>query len=222
LRSELESTQAELEASQAELEASQAEVEQWKAEAAKQQEAAAAADVERTDAIRERDAAIAERDQVIATFDPEIQAQRAQALEEVAATICGQLASGEITPSGIRNAVPDALAAVPELAKPEIDAVLAEVQPCIDEAVANADAIALKAKLERNRHDGVYVVGEQIASGRWQSEANHQDCYWERTDSQGEIIDNHFGSSGAGLIVTVRGSDYSVEFDGCGEWHFLG
>jgi len=69
---------------------------------------------------------------------------------------------------------------------------------------------------------GVYKVGVDIAPGGWQAPPDLQNCYWERTDDQGEIIDNHFGSTGAGLIVTVEATDYSVEFNGCGEMTYLG
>jgi len=64
---------------------------------------------------------------------------------------------------------------------------------------------------------GVFKVGVDIAPRVWKAPPDLQDCYWERTDANGDIIDNHFGPTGAGLEVNVSESDYQVKFDGCGE-----
>lgn len=63
--------------------------------------------------------------------------------------------------------------------------------------------------------DGSYIVGKDIEPGTYQ--ATEKDCYWVRKDQAGEIIDNNFGT-----VMTVRGSDYLVETNRCGNWTKVG
>ena len=68
--------------------------------------------------------------------------------------------------------------------------------------------------------DGFYTVGVEIAAGRWNSTGTGDGCYWARLDSKQDLLDNHFGSAGG--TVTIRETDYEVEFNGCGIWEYLG
>lgn len=68
--------------------------------------------------------------------------------------------------------------------------------------------------------DGFYTVGDEIAAGIWRSNGSGDGCYWARLDSNQGILDNHYGIAGGS--VTIRSSDYEVEFNGCGTWEFQG
>lgn len=65
---------------------------------------------------------------------------------------------------------------------------------------------------------GVYRVGKEIKPGTYAIEGEIVDCYWERQDSSGEIIDNNFISAAKRVEVTIRSSDYAFSSSGCGEW----
>lgn len=77
-----------------------------------------------------------------------------------------------------------------------------------------------QARLTEDKFDGFYLVGIDMAPGRWRSKGTGDDCYWSRTDELQEIIDNHFGLAGG--AVTLRASDYQFESQGCGGWTYLG
>ncbi len=72
---------------------------------------------------------------------------------------------------------------------------------------------------------GVHIVGTepgQLPPGTYQSSPGVDECYWERTRANGDIIDNDFVSFAAGgVIVRVAASDASVEF-GCGSMVLVG
>lgn len=69
-------------------------------------------------------------------------------------------------------------------------------------------------------YDGTYRVGKDIPPGWYvtTSENGFENCYWERLDATGEIIDNNFIRNGFRAEVTISASDYSFSTDGCGEW----
>jgi hypothetical protein len=68
--------------------------------------------------------------------------------------------------------------------------------------------------------DGFYTVGLEIAPGRWESTGSGSGCYWARLDGNQNILDNHFGNAGGS--VTVRPTDYEIEFNDCGTWQYVG
>ena len=77
--------------------------------------------------------------------------------------------------------------------------------------------------LEQPRSDGVYLVGSEIEPGYWKSledATTVTDCYWARSDSDGNIIKNFFGYGGT--KVYVANSDHAVEFKNCGYFVYLG
>ena len=60
-------------------------------------------------------------------------------------------------------------------------------------------------------------VGEDIPAGTWNFTTDNDSCYWERTSSSGNIIDNFFGGPVQLGTINVRSSDYYLEFGGdCG------
>jgi hypothetical protein len=78
---------------------------------------------------------------------------------------------------------------------------------------------ATRAALTAPRGSGFYLVGVDIASGIWRSTAGHDDCYWARYDNSQNILDSHSGQSGGD--VTIRTTDFQVEFDDCGTWEYI-
>lgn len=67
--------------------------------------------------------------------------------------------------------------------------------------------------------DGSYVVGESISPGIWRTTDRVADCYWERTRSNGDIIDNGLVTFASSKVsVTISESDGSFTTQGCGSW----
>lgn len=71
-----------------------------------------------------------------------------------------------------------------------------------------------------NKANGFFTVGIEIAPGRWQSTGSGDGCYWARLDDKQNLLDNHFGTAGG--TVTVRETDYEVQFEDCGTWEYIG
>jgi hypothetical protein len=53
----------------------------------------------------------------------------------------------------------------------------------------------------------------------WRSDGTNDDCYWEITEADGDIIDNHFGMAGG--TASIPASAFQVQFDDCGTWTFI-
>jgi hypothetical protein len=67
---------------------------------------------------------------------------------------------------------------------------------------------------------GDYKVGTgtgELAPGTYVA-TNVENCYWERLDANGNMIANNFINAAPRAQVTVRSSDYAVNFEGCGGW----
>ncbi len=87
------------------------------------------------------------------------------------------------------------------------------------EYVEGADQI-LQADAEAPKRNGFYTVGVEIAAGTWKSKGTGFLCYWARLDGNQNVLGNHFGNAGG--TITVRATDYEIEFNDCGEWEYLG
>ncbi len=66
------------------------------------------------------------------------------------------------------------------------------------------------------KKDGVYIIGLNMAPGRWRSNGAGAKCYWEKTTSTQEIIDNNFGAGS--VIVEIAPTDFQFEASNCGTW----
>ncbi|AVT39637.1 hypothetical protein C6W10_27950 [Plantactinospora sp. BB1] len=76
------------------------------------------------------------------------------------------------------------------------------------------------AKLEADGRlfpDGTYLVRKEIKPGTYVT-TDVKDCYWERQNRSGEIIDNNFVPSARRVQVTIRSSDYGFMSERCGQW----
>lgn len=93
--------------------------------------------------------------------------------------------------------------------------------PTLDQALSGNYPLAMLASFG----DGNFRVGYTIAAGTYQTVAAGggliTDCYWERTDGNGNIIENNFVTAAPQITVTVRESDASFTSQGCGLWNLL-
>lgn len=81
---------------------------------------------------------------------------------------------------------------------------------------ATTEALGIMTSPKGN---GFYLVGVDIAPGKWESTGTGTRCYWARYDSSQDLLGNHYGYAGG--TVTVRGTDHQVEFDDCGTWYYV-
>jgi hypothetical protein len=85
-----------------------------------------------------------------------------------------------------------------------------------DAILKSADAV--KAKENGTQFpDGTYLVDKDIKPGTYVV-TNVENCYWERQDKNGNIIDNYVTMSALRVQVKIRSSDYAFFSSGCGEW----
>jgi len=95
------------------------------------------------------------------------------------------------------------------LATPQIETTQAEAAPAPAPAAPIADTFG----------DGTYVVGEDIAPGRYRAPGSDLGCYWARLsslDGAHSIIANDAGSGPR--VVTILATDAAFETTGCGTW----
>lgn len=68
--------------------------------------------------------------------------------------------------------------------------------------------------------DGTYIVGTDIAAGKWRSSGGDGYCYWARlsafTGTLNAIIANDLADGRT--IVTIRSTDKGFKTSGCGTW----
>lgn len=105
----------------------------------------------------------------------------------------------------------------------EIDGalVLCPDHPLADEMAAEVERGHVDAELEESGrlfYAGTFLVGEEIQPGTYVIEGSIDDCYWERQDRNGGIIDNQFILSARRVEVTIRSTDYAFHSEGCGQW----
>jgi len=69
--------------------------------------------------------------------------------------------------------------------------------------------------------NGKFLVGDDIMPGTYAINRKVTDCYWERSDAQGNIIDNNFISIAPSITVTVGVNDAGFTSTGCGNWELV-
>lgn len=93
--------------------------------------------------------------------------------------------------------------------------------PAAEAVRANiGEAGEIQAQRERGErfHNGTYRVGEDIVPGTYVIEQASENCYWERLDGAGNIIDNSFTRASTRVSVTIAPTDYTFYSERCGEW----
>lgn len=71
---------------------------------------------------------------------------------------------------------------------------------------------------------GTYEVGTekgQVRPGTYRTTGSVDDCYWERTRDDGEIIDNNFATHAKLITVTIGPADGSFTSERCGSWELV-
>lgn len=71
---------------------------------------------------------------------------------------------------------------------------------------------------------GTYEIGTgkgKIKPGKYRTTRSVDDCYWERTRPDGEIIDNNFATHAQSITVTVAPPDGSFTTQRCGTWQLV-
>jgi hypothetical protein len=136
--------------------------------------------------------------------------------------ICAEVDPDDVYASGEHTASPEqvaeiqgALALCPE--HPLAD----ELTATLERGLAAIEQEEIDAQLEQEGllfRTGTFLVGEEIQPGTYVIEGEIEDCYWERQDRNGGIIDNDFIISARRVQVTIRSSDYAFHNEGCGTW----
>ena len=84
---------------------------------------------------------------------------------------------------------------------------------------AQTATIEAFGELTSPKGNGFYLVGTDIAPGKWESTGTRTQCYWARYDSAQETLANHYGL--AGCTITIRSTDHQVELNDCGIWYYV-
>ncbi|WP_324644868.1 hypothetical protein [Pseudarthrobacter sp. LT1] len=66
-------------------------------------------------------------------------------------------------------------------------------------------------------YTGKYLVGKDVVPGTWQSQGEKvENCYWEISDTQGNIMANNFISVAPQFTITIPASAAGFTVEGCG------
>jgi len=66
-------------------------------------------------------------------------------------------------------------------------------------------------------YSGKYLVGKDVQPGTWQSQGDKvENCYWEISDAQGNIIDNNMISVAPQFTIHIPPTAAGFTVDGCG------
>ncbi|MCB5280357.1 hypothetical protein [Arthrobacter sp. ES1] len=127
-------------------------------------------------------------------------------LYALCATTAGHYFEGEVSPAQAKE-IAAALTLCPDHPK---RAVL--------EASAGAGA-ALDADRASGKlvYTGKYLVGKDVVPGTWQSQGDKvENCYWEISDAQGNIMANNFISVAPQFTLVIPASSAGFTVKGCG------
>lgn len=93
-----------------------------------------------------------------------------------------------------------------------------DMQPAIDAArfgeLRQTTHLGGKALVSQKPIEG----SRTVQPGTWTTETAVSDCYWERSDAQGNIIDNNFVSIAPPITVVIAESDSGFTSNDCGKW----
>ncbi|RVW03020.1 hypothetical protein EGT50_09940 [Rhodococcus xishaensis] len=97
-------------------------------------------------------------------------------------------------------------------------------QPIVDQAMAGD---VQQTTFRGGKHligNGLEISplgGYYLSPGTYQTEKPVSDCYWERSDANGNIIDNNFVTLAPSVTVTIAPTDSGFTSDGCGTWKLV-
>lgn len=115
---------------------------------------------------------------------------------------------------------------LPSYSNAQIPEVQAALSLCPDQPAASDIQAKLDAstQIEADRvagtrfGGGIRQVGVNLQPGTYVSEGSITNCYWEKLDSAGNIIENNFLGSALRVEVYIDPSDFSFSSSSCGEW----
>ena len=79
----------------------------------------------------------------------------------------------------------------------------------------NLPALSL-AQQRAPKRSGSYVIGLDMAPGRWRSNSLDMNCYWAEQTITQDIIDNHFGAGS--VVVDIPATVFEFKTARCGIW----
>ncbi|MBT2548937.1 PASTA domain-containing protein [Arthrobacter sp. ISL-65] len=83
--------------------------------------------------------------------------------------------------------------------------------------VAAGEALEEDRANGRLVYSGKYLVGKDVKPGTWQSQGEKvEDCYWEISDAQGNILDNNFISVAPQFNIYIPATASGFTVNGCG------
>ncbi|MFD4153685.1 hypothetical protein ACFWR4_13175 [Streptomyces hydrogenans] len=146
-------------------------------------------------------------------------------------TAYGEISDGDFSSLGTLYAMcaenaPDSFIYLEQAGSPaQITEVQGALLLCPDHPQKSRIAKLLTGAKENNRladegkifGSGVLIVSKDVQPGTYVT-TDVTNCYWERTDRNGNPIDNYFTAGAARVQVTIRASDFSFNSEGCGEW----
>lgn len=135
---------------------------------------------------------------------------------------CDEMRSGERTSYDLASTEKVRVAGDPygERLKLMVPILCPDQQPVMDEAVSGYP-------VQQEIFDSSYVVADMreqggpmtVQPGTWRTvDSTVSDCYWERGDANGNIIDNNFITFSPGVTVTIAPTDATFVSRGCGNW----
>ncbi|KQR64136.1 hypothetical protein ASF98_11590 [Arthrobacter sp. Leaf337] len=66
-------------------------------------------------------------------------------------------------------------------------------------------------------YSGKYLVGKSVQPGTWQSQGEKvEDCYWEISDAQGNILENNFINIAPQFTIYIPATASGFTVQGCG------
>jgi hypothetical protein len=71
---------------------------------------------------------------------------------------------------------------------------------------------------------GTYEIGsglDQLKPGTYRTTHSVDDCYWERTRPDGQIIQNNSATHAKSITVTIKANDGSFTSQRCGTWELV-
>lgn len=86
---------------------------------------------------------------------------------------------------------------------------------CDDQRVLS---VAIATDMPGAFADGSHYAETDLKPGKFKTVTGVQDCYWSRSDKNGNIIDNGIETAPSGVIVTIKKTDYKFESRDCGVW----
>jgi hypothetical protein len=130
----------------------------------------------------------------------------AKYLYALCATTAGHYFEGEVSPAQAKE-IAAALTLCPDHPKRAVLEASAAAGGALDADRANGKLV----------YTGKYLVGKDVVPGTWQSQGDKvENCYWEISDAQGNILANNFISVAPQFTIIIPASAAGFTVKGCG------